>query len=62
MAYPEISHWDSFTHAAIPYVDPNDFSHHCINWIDQGVKIIGGCCGVTINHMENLVKELKENR
>ena len=61
MAYPEISHWDSFTHEAIPYVDPNDFSHHCINWIDQGVKIIGGCCGVTINHMENLVKELKEN-
>ena len=58
MVYPEISHWNSFTHEAIPYVSPDDFSKHCKKWVGDGANIVGGCCGVTLNHMKHLVKAL----
>ena len=38
------------------YVSPDDFSKHCKKWVGDGANIVGGCCGVTLNHMKHLVK------
>ncbi|MEE3279307.1 MAG: homocysteine S-methyltransferase family protein [Pseudomonadota bacterium] len=33
------------------YVKPDDFALHCRSLVKQGVQILGGCCGTTIEHI-----------
>ena len=37
------------------YIEPNDFALHCRSLAEQGVQIIGGCCGTTIEHIRAMV-------
>ena len=53
MAYPEA--------AAEHHVDPETFAANCRIWVDNGVQIVGGCCGTTIEHIRALVRTLPEN-
>ena len=39
-------------------VSPEIFAEACRGWIDQGVQIIGGCCGTTIEHMQAMIDRL----
>lgn len=34
------------------------FAEACRGWVDQGVQIIGGCCGTTIEHMQAMIGRL----
>ncbi|MEM7017362.1 MAG: homocysteine S-methyltransferase family protein [Pseudomonadota bacterium] len=54
MAYPESTH--------IHAVEPAKFAEHCLDWVDNGVQIIGGCCGTTIEHIRALAEALEMNR
>ena len=38
-------------------IDPADYAGAAQRWIDRGVQIIGGCCGLGVEHMQ----ALKEN-
>lgn len=53
MAYPETA-----KRANNPGVAPADFATHCRQWVDDGVQIIGGCCGATIEHIREMVDGL----
>ena len=69
MAYPE-----TLRHAQLPTdqtgrsptlscldsdeVSPEDFAEACREWVSQGVQIIGGCCGTTIEHMQAMIQRL----
>ena len=69
MAYPE-----TLRHAEPPadqtdqlstasYLDTDDvspevFAEVCRGWVSQGVQIIGGCCGTTIEHMQAMIKRI----
>lgn len=53
MAYPEA--------AASHYVGPAEFASYCRGWADDGVQIIGGCCGTTIDHIRAMVEQLPGN-
>ena len=35
------------------------FVDHCREWLDGGVQIIGGCCGLTLSHMVALSRHLE---
>jgi S-methylmethionine-dependent homocysteine/selenocysteine methylase len=39
-------------------VSPEIFAEACRGWVDQGVQIIGGCCGATIEHMQAMIARL----
>ena len=39
-------------------VSPDIFAEACRGWVDQGVQIIGGCCGATIEHMQAMIARL----
>jgi S-methylmethionine-dependent homocysteine/selenocysteine methylase len=39
-------------------LSPKIFAEACRGWVDQGVQIIGGCCGTTIEHMQAMIGRL----
>ena len=59
MAYPEALGFDAVTQGPMP-VEPDDFARHCRTWVDDGVQIIGGCCGTTIHHIRAMAEALPE--
>lgn len=57
MAYPEANGWDGFAKEWMS-VKPADFAKYCHQWVENGVQIVGGCCGTTIHHIEAMVEQL----
>ena len=41
-------------------VPPEDYAEHCRRWVEQGVQIVGGCCGTTIDHIKAIAARLPE--
>ena len=37
-------------------ISPADYCAAASRWIDQGVRVIGGCCGIEPRHIEQLAK------
>ena len=60
MAYPEARHFDSAGRRTRALVEPEGFASHCREWVENGVQIIGGCCGTTIGHIRAMVDGLPE--
>ena len=58
MAYPETS--SQFRRGVGHSVEPAVFAGHCRDWVEDGVQIIGGCCGTTIEHIRAMVNELPD--
>ena len=57
MAYPDsgyfkMPHWQF--DATIP---PAAFRHYADNWIESGVQIVGGCCGLSPNHIQAIASK-----
>ena len=55
MFYPEIHLFDTSTGGAIITSTEDEFSENCSKLIDDRIKIIGGCCGVSHNHLRSLI-------
>ena len=60
MAYPEATGFDAESRQAQGPVRPGDFATHCCGWVENGVQIIGGCCGTTIHHIQAMVDRLPD--
>ena len=58
MAYPETALFDPVDKSAPPSIAPAEFAEHCRGWVENGVQIIGGCCGTTIEHIRAMVDQL----
>lgn len=41
---------------------PEDFARHGCNFVEKGVKIVGGCCGTTDRYIEGLKEVLKDRQ
>ena len=41
---------------------PEKFAHQCVHWADIGVQILGGCCGITLNHIQAMIGALRRRR
>lgn len=57
MSYPEANGWDAVASAPMS-VKPDDFAEYCRQWVENGVQIVGGCCGTTIHHIRAMVDQL----
>jgi len=38
----------------IDTISPEDYAEACMRWIDRGVQVIGGCCGIGHEHIAHL--------
>lgn len=61
MAYPESGHFE-MPHWALGDLAPADFASRCLGWLDKGVQVVGGCCGVGVEHMAALAEALQGRR
>ncbi len=57
MAYPEANGYDAVARGPMS-VQPDDFADYCRIWVENGVQIVGGCCGTTIHHISTMVERL----
>jgi len=58
MFYPEIHLFDTSTGGAKITHSEDEFADNCSKLIDDRVKIVGGCCGVSNNHLRSLINKL----
>ena len=36
----------------------SEFVEHCVSWHDQGVRVLGGCCGISVTQIAALSARL----
>ncbi len=60
MAYPESLAFETSDGNVPQTVSAEDFAAHCKGWVDDGVQIIGGCCGTTVEHIRSMVDALPD--
>lgn len=41
---------------------PEKFAAQCLKWDDMGVQILGGCCGVTLSHIQAMIGAFRRRR
>ncbi len=51
MTYPEAANQN--------VIAPRDLAAHSRRWVDDGVQIVGGCCGTTVEHIRELVPAVR---
>lgn len=56
MAYPDSGYFEMPDWRFVDVITPQHFEEFCRDWIASGVQIIGGCCGLTPNHIRAAVR------
>jgi homocysteine S-methyltransferase len=53
-AYPESGYFEMPNWRFVDVIAPEDFVTRAEAWLDQGVQILGGCCGLGPEHIRLL--------
>ena len=56
--YPNLGHLAGSRWRFDDEIGPEEFAELALAWRDEGAQIIGGCCGVTAEHVATLAREL----
>ena len=56
MAYPDSGYFEMPDWQFVDIIAPTRFEDFCRQWIADGVQVIGGCCGLTVEHVEAAVR------
>ena len=59
MVYPDSGGWLSPNWDFSTVISPEWFSQIGLSWFNQGVQIVGGCCGLSPDHIKALVERIK---
>ncbi len=51
MAYPDSGYFEMPRWQFKDIIPPDEFRRFAANWVDSGVQIIGGCCGLSPEHI-----------
>jgi homocysteine S-methyltransferase len=54
MAYPDSGEWVSPNWEFDTVIKPKDFLEEAKKWKKLGVNMIGGCCGLSVDHIKEL--------
>jgi S-methylmethionine-dependent homocysteine/selenocysteine methylase len=52
MAYPDSGHFEMPDWRFVDTLSPTRLHAYFTEWIRQGTQVIGGCCGLTVEHIE----------
>jgi len=56
MAYPDSGYFEMPDWRFVDVIAPERFEGFCREWIAAGVQILGGCCGLTVDHVRAAVR------
>jgi methionine synthase I (cobalamin-dependent) len=56
MAYPDSGYFEMPDWRFVDVITPERFEAFCRDWVASGVQIIGGCCGLTPDHIGAAVR------
>jgi len=54
LAYPDSGLWEPPNWHYENIVSPDEFVSNALQWVDAGVQILGGCCGLGVDHIRAL--------
>jgi methionine synthase I (cobalamin-dependent) len=57
-AYPESGYFTMPNWQFVDVIAPDDFVAHALDWLRQGVQVLGGCCGIGPEHIRRLRERL----
>jgi S-methylmethionine-dependent homocysteine/selenocysteine methylase/SAM-dependent methyltransferase len=57
--YPNLGHLTGDRWRFDDEIGPDEYAELALGWRDEGAQIVGGCCGVTPEHIEALVRALE---
>lgn len=57
-AYPESGYFEKPHWKFVDIISETDFADRAVSWIDQGVQLVGGCCGIGPGHIRTLAERL----
>jgi len=57
--YPNLGHLSGAEWRFDDAIDPEAYAELALGWRDEGAQIVGGCCGVTPEHIEAVVRALQ---
>ena len=57
-AYAHSARWVGDTCYYDVTISPEDYASHARSWLEQGVQVIGGCCGLGVDHIKALKRLL----
>jgi S-methylmethionine-dependent homocysteine/selenocysteine methylase len=52
MAYPDSGHFEMPDWRFVDTISPARLHDYFNEWIDHGARVLGGCCGLTVEHIE----------
>ena len=58
-AYPNAGYWTRPNWAFVDQVSPDEYLADARRWVEAGAAIVGGCCGVGVEHIRALAKGLE---
>lgn len=58
-AYPNAGYWTRPNWAFVDQVTQDEYLRDARRWVQAGASIVGGCCGVGVEHIRVLAQELK---
>lgn len=57
-AYPESGYFAMPNWQFVDIIEPADLVNETRAWIESGVQVVGGCCGLSVPHIKALKAEL----
>ena len=58
-AYPNAGYWTRPSWTFVDQVSPDEYLADARRWVEAGAAIVGGCCGVGVEHIRALAKGLR---
>jgi S-methylmethionine-dependent homocysteine/selenocysteine methylase len=58
--YPESGYFTKPNWNFVDIISPADFVTEALGWVGSGVRLIGGCCGTSPDHIEALQAAMPE--
>ena len=56
-AYPNAGYWERPQWVFFDQISPDDYVQKARSWVEEGVQIVGGCCGIGPEHIRALAQQ-----
>ena len=59
-AYPNAGYWTRPSWTFVDQISPEEYLADARRWVDAGAAVVGGCCGVGVEHIRALAEGLPD--
>lgn len=59
MAYPDSGYLEMPNWRFVDVIAPHALAGRCLEWIEAGVQVVGGCCGIGVEHIRAIAQRLE---